>query len=262
MKMEISGTISRKGDEMGTKVAFILLLTVACLSGCGKAEASSASSGGRDTSGEALAKLQSVTNDYVREVVEEAKGVRVIYTEGMFDDDIRHEAKRRGIELEPIPMINGRGPLSLKEAVKNDEVVALQSGFEIWKRVGKELPLCSGVLARTDKMPEEDRQRGIEVARRLGERVLELHKENLIDTMPDGGLKNKLLMIQWRISRIARMRAEREERMGHLKLALKDVELSERLDARNAGLKKILQDMEKARKQTLKAREKAEAQKR
>ena len=59
-------------------------------------------------------------------------------------------------------------------------------------------------------------------------------------------------MVQWRISRIARMRAEREERMGHLKLALKDVELSERLDARNAGLKKILRDMEKERERTLK----------
>ena len=239
---------------MSMKKAVVLMFVVACLGGCGKAEASSASSGGREPSveGEALAKLQSVTNDYVRKVVEEAKGVRVIYTEGMFDDDIRNEAKRRGIELETISMIDGRGPYSLREAVKNDEVVALQSGFEIWRRAGKELPLCSGVLARTDKMPEEDRQRGIEAARRLGERILELYKENLIDTMPDGGLKNKLLMIQWRIARIARMRAEREERMGHLKLALKDVELSERLDSRNAGLKRILQDMEKARERTLK----------
>ena len=147
---------------MSMKKAVVLMFVVACLGGCGKAEASSASSGGREPSveGESLAKLQSVTNDYVREVVEEAKGVRVIYTEGMFDDDIRHEAKRRGIELETISMIDGRGPYSLREAVKNDEVVALQSGFEIWRRAGKELPLCSGVLARTDTMPEEDRPRG------------------------------------------------------------------------------------------------------
>ena len=56
---------------MGARKDLVLSLTVVCLSGCGKAEASFASRG-RETNGEgdALAKLQSVTNDYVREVVE------------------------------------------------------------------------------------------------------------------------------------------------------------------------------------------------
>lgn len=239
---------------MNVKKSIFLLLAVACLGGCGKAETSSTSSGGREPRGEgdALAKLQSVTNDYVREVVEEAKGVRVIYTDGAFDDDIRREAKRRGIELEPISMLKGRSPHSLMEAVEKGEEVALQLGFDRWKREGKELPLCSGVLARTDKMPEEERQRGIEAARRLGERILELYKGKLIDTMPDGGLKQKLLMVQWRIARIARMRAEREERMGQSELARKDADLADRLDAHNTNLQKILQDMEKVREQTLK----------
>ena len=224
----------------------VLLLAVVCLGGCGKAETSSTSSGGSEVRGEgdALTKLQSVTNDYVREVVEEAKGVRVIYTDGAFDDDIRHEAKRRGIELEPISIVDGGGD-SLRAAVTNGEDVALQFGFDNWKRVGKEVPLCSGVLARTDKMPEEDRQRGIEAARRLGERILELYKEKLIDTTPDEGLKEKILFVQWRIARIAYMRAEREERMGWPELARKDVELSDRLDACNASLQKILRKMDK-----------------
>ena len=230
----------------------VLLLAVVCLGGCGKAETSSTSSGGSEVRGEgdALAKLQSVTNDYVREVVEEAKGVRVIYTEGAFDDDIRHEAKRRGIELEPISIMDG-GINSLRAALKNDKDVALQLGFENWKRAGKELPLCSGVLARTGKMPEEDRQRGIEAARRLGDRILELYKEKLIDTTPDKGLKEKILLVQWRIARIARMRAEREERMGQSEVARKDADLADRLDAHNANLQKILQDMEKVIEQTL-----------
>ena len=108
---------------MSVKTAVVLLLAVACLSGCGKAETPSASGGGREISGEGdtLAKLQSVTNDYVREVVEEAKGVRVIYTDGAFDDDIRHEAKSRGVELEPISMLNGRAPHSLRDAVEKGE---------------------------------------------------------------------------------------------------------------------------------------------
>lgn len=249
---------------MGVNKAIVLLLAVVCLGGCGKAETSSASIGGRETSGEgdALAKLQSVTNDYVREVVEEAKGVRVIYTDGAFDDDIRHEAKRRGVELEPISMINGRGPYSFREAVRKGEVVALQLGFEIWKRAGKELPLCSGVLARTGKMPEGARQRGTEAARCLGERILELYREKLIDTTPDEELKKRIRFVQWRIARIARMRAEREARMGQSEQARKDADLSDRLDENNAVLKKMMREMTKAREQTLKAREKAEGQKR
>ena len=238
---------------MSVKTAVVLLLAVACLSGSGKAETSSASGGGRETSGEgdALAKLQSVTNDYVCEVVEEAKGVRVIYTDGAFDDDIRHEAKRRGIELEPISVMKGNID-SLRKAVTNGEDVALQLGFEHWKRAGKNLPLCSGVLARTDKMPEEDRQRGIEVARRLGERILELYREDLVEAMPNKELKEKILFVQWRIARIARMRAECEERMGQSEVARKDADLADRLDAHNANLQKILQDMDKVRDQTLK----------
>lgn len=231
----------------------VLLLAVVCLGGCGKAETSSTSSGGSEVLGEgdALAKLQSVTNDYVREVVEEAKDVRVIYTDGVFDDDIRREAKRRGIELEPISMMAVKGPLSLRMVVreKGDDV-ALQLGFELWKHQGWELPFCSGVLARTGKMPEEDRQRGIEAARRLGERILELQREDLVDAMPNKELKEKVLHIQWRIARIARIRAEREDREGQTELALKDVLFADRLDEYNDGIKKITQEWDKVREQT------------
>ena len=209
----------------------------------------------------ARSRVQAVVDDYVREVVEEAKGVRVIYTNGVFDDDIRREAKRRGIELEPISVMKGDID-SLRKAVTNGEDVALQLGFEHWKRAGKELPLCSGVLARTDKMPEEGRQRGIEAARRLGERILELYEEKLIDTTPDEELKKKILFVQWHIARIARMRVEREGRMGQSEQERKDADLADRLDENNAVLKKIRRGMIKAREQTLKAREKAEARKR
>ena len=248
---------------MSVEKAVVLLLAVVCLGGCGKAEMSSTSIGESEASKEkdARAKLQSVTNDYVHEVVEEAKGVRVIYTDGAFDDDIRRVAKRRGIELEPISIME-RGVDSLRAAVTNGEDVALQFGFDLWKRAGKELPLCGGVLARTGKMLEEDRQRGIEAARRLGERILELHKEELVDATTDKELKGKILFIQWRVARIARMRAEHEARMGQSEQARKDADLADRLDENNAVLTKLKREMIKAREQALKAREKAEARKR
>ena len=162
----------------------------------------------------ATTELQGVIDDYVREVVEEAKGVRVIYTDGALDNEIRCEAKRRGRELEPVSIMKEGGE-SLKEAVfEKNEDVAVQLGFELWKRKGMEMPLCSGVLARSGGMPEADRLRGVEVARRLGERILTLYEKGVVDSVGDKRVKDHFLFVQWRIARIARMRAEHEDHVG------------------------------------------------
>jgi len=247
----------RKAKTMGMRHVLLLLASVVSMTGWGRGGILSDLFRWHD----AQTKAQAVIDDYVREVVEEAKGVRVIYTDGALDDDIRREAKRRGIELEPISIME-RGVDSLRAAVTNGEDVALQLGFDLWKRAGKELPLCSGVLARTGKMLEEDRQRGIEAARRLGERILELYKEELVDVTTDKELKDKILFVQWRIACIAHMRAEHEVRMGQSEQARKDADLADRLDENNAVLKKIKRKMIKAREQALKAREKGEVRKR
>lgn len=198
----------------------------------------------------ARSRVQAVVDDYVREVVEEAKGVRVIYTDGVFDDGIRREAKRRGIELEPISVMKGDID-SLRKAVTNGEDVALQLGFEHWKRAGKELPLCSGVLARTGKMSETDRQRGIKVTERLGERILELYENGVVTTVSDKELIKRFYIVQWRIARIARMRAERDGRAGNANLATRAMNLSDRLDHANPALNKFLQDLDKARERII-----------
>ena len=221
---------------------------VVSVCGCGNTDADSKEESSADEQHSAIAELQGVIDDYVREVVEEAKDVRVVYTDGVFDDDIRREAKRREIELEPISRMAGNGPLSLKMAVEKGDDVALQLGFDLWKRDGKELPFCSGVLARTGKMTEEDRQRGIEAARQLGARILALYEKGVVDSVDDKRLKDRLLFVQWRSARIARMRAERENNAGRMELARKDMELAGRLDERNDRFKKMLREMDKARK--------------
>ena len=248
----------RKAKTMGMRHVLLLLTSVVSMTGWGRGGILSGLFRWHD----AQTKAQAVIDDYVREVVEEAKGVRVIYTEGAFDDDIRREAKRLGVELEPVSIMSRNGALTLAMAEERGEDVALQLGFERWKHKGRELPLCSGVLARTGKMLEEDRQRGIEAARRLGERILELYKEELVDVTTDKELKDKILFVQWRIACIAHMRAEHEVRMGQSEQARKDADLADRLDENNAVLKKIKRKMIKAREQALKAREKGEVRKR
>ena len=199
-------------------------------------------------------KMQAVIDDYVREVVEEAKGVRVIYTNGVFDDDIRREAKRRGIELEPVSIMARNGALALAMAVERGEDVALQLGFELLKRrYCKEPPPCSGVLARTGKMPEEDRQRGIDAARCLGERILELYRKDAVRFGGDEDLKKRFLAVQWRIARLATMRAERADHAQQTELSQQDKTLADKLDNNNSSIQDLRRALDQAEALTIRA---------
>jgi len=131
--------------------------------------------------------------------------------------------------------------------------VAIQLGFELWKRDGKELPPCSGVLSRPVGMSEEDRLRGVEAASALADRILDIYYDGGPSKSAGARVNELFLIVQWRISRIARMRAEREDRAGNKQLSLKDVSISDRLDHNNASLNRILRDMEKVRERTLRS---------
>ena len=131
--------------------------------------------------------------------------------------------------------------------------VALQLGFELWKRDGKELPPCSGVLSRPVGMPEEDRARGVAAAAELADRVFDIYADGGPAKSAGVRVNELFLFVQWRIARLARMRAEREDRAGNTELAMKDVDLSDRLDQLNSALERILLDMDKARERTLRS---------
>ena len=148
-------------------------------------------------------------------------------------------------------------PMALRTMVRDHadrlNEIALQLGFEMWKRDGKEIPLCSGVISRPGGMPEDERLRGVDAANALADRVLDIYLAGG-PSKSAGALVNDLfLFVQWRIARIARMRAERADREGKTVQSLKDVNISDRLDHHNAGLKRILRDMDKARERTLKS---------
>ena len=239
-----------------------LLAFAAALIGCGKKD--DGASGGNNDSGllsgvfsgfSNRGKMQTVIDDYVREVVEEAKGVRVIYTDGVFDDDIRREAKRRGVELEPVSIMasgENNGARSLLMAVERGEDVALQLGFELLKRrYCKELPPCSGVLARTGKMPEEDRQRGIDAARCLGERILELYRKEAVRFGGDEDLKKRFLAVQWHIARLATMRAERADHAHQTEISLQDKTLADELDNNNSSIQDLRRALDQAEALTM-----------
>jgi len=220
-------------------------------------------------------------DDYVDEVLSECGSVRWIFTDGAFDSRLELAAAEKGRKLKTLSMMAGNGPyekyvrqegvtdmedrlaLSLgapmtlrtwmKDKPERMNNAAIQLGFEVWKRNGLELPACSGVLARPIGMSDEDCSAGVERTKKLADRILAFYVRGGIPKSVWKRVSELFLFVQWRIARLARMRAERADRAGQTEVAMKDVKLSDDLDHNNASLKRIMASMEETRARTLKA---------
>ena len=186
--------------------------------------------------------MYGIVSDFVRETVTEAEDAKTIFTDGTLDEEIRLECKRRQVALEPCSMM---GPVVPRETfmakMTNGSAVA-QLGFDSFKRTG--MPYSSsgfsGVLYRHGKMSDSVRLKGIEFATKLAERILDLQKKNMVDALKDDEMKQKFLFVQWRIARIATIRADYEQRLGMDTQALRSRKIAKRLDECNSSLKLIL----------------------
>ncbi len=220
--------------------------------------------------------MRMIIDDYIKEVVKEAKGVRIIFTDGALDDAIRREAERQGMTLHTLSMMSGNTPreveLRKRAAVDREDEdaltgaasdalrlwalykpermkdVAIQLGFELWtKNPGlkdKPMPVCSGVLARTHGISDEDRQRGVMVAHQLADRILKLYDGDLVASVQDKELKKKFLFVQWRLARMCQMRANASDKAGRTDEAMADTELADKLDAKNEVFQRLRQQMD------------------
>jgi Flp pilus assembly protein TadD len=220
--------------------------------------------------------MMSILSDYAVEVVEECGPVKWLFTDGSFDPLLEVVAAVGGREVRPVGMIDRNnspyeaylrmrgvsdaedklsmevsGGMALRSWLRDKKErlvdVAIQLGFDIWKRDGHAIPPCSGLVSRPVGMDEADCARGVAHARALGARVLEFYAKGGPPRNAGPRLIDLFLFVQWRIARIARMRAEREDNAGNAQGSLEDVALSEQLDEKNASLKRILEGMEKAR---------------
>ncbi len=227
-----------------------------------------------------LRTMMGILNDYVEETLAECGDIRWIFTDGSFDSRLEVLSAARGKSLSALSMMSSTSPremyihtrgitdkedcFALSKGVSallrtwvrdkpgRFKDFAVQLGFEFWKRDGKEIPMSSGVLARPAGMSEADRAAGAERAKVLAARILEFYKAGGIPGSVGHELKELFLFAQWRISRIARMRAELMDREGKTDAAIEDVGLSKELDDNNESFRQILKGMEKVRQLSLK----------
>ena len=223
--------------------------------------------------------MLSTMRSYIRETVRECAGAKWLFTDGSYDSVVELEAAARGMELHCMSMMGGNSPREtyIRQQALHDEedrlsssvgapnllrtwqrdkqdrlpLVAAQLGLELWKRAGKEVPPVSGVLARPAGVAAEEIEKGVEQAYRISERVLTFYTEGALPLIAGPRVNDLFLFMQWRLARLARLRAERYDHEGKTDRSLEEIRISDTLDEKNASLKRILEGMARLRELTM-----------
>ena len=212
--------------------------------------------------------------DYAREVVRECGDAKLLFTDGAFGTALELCAAANGGSLRAIDLLSSASardtylrtgvasdreerlaaeagaPALLRVWFKNRpermKGVALQAGFELWKREGRALPAMSGLVARPAGFQDEETVRGVVAAHSLADRIVPLIGGGGPFSPIGARLNDLFLFMQWRIARMARFRAETLDAAGKVEDALAEVAFADGLDSRNVALKQILSDVERA----------------
>ncbi len=223
--------------------------------------------------------MLAIVDDFAEEVLRECGDAECIFTDGAFDGRLELGAAAKGRKLVALSMMAPDTPyqraLRLRAAADEEDRTALsmgapaafrswqrdrpkrlakaafQMGFELWQRDGGEPPACSGALARIG-MDEKSRQEGVEKVRAIADRIAALHSAGGPDSTAGALAVEKFNLVEWRIARLARLRAARADRAGDLATAKAEQALADRLDDLNASLKRIVVEAESRRDGTLK----------
>lgn len=210
------------------------------------------------------AEMQRIVDEAVTEVVRECEDAKWLFTDGRLDAGLEIEAVRQGKVLRPLNMMTGASAWELsicKRGFEPDSAdahavetgvpallrtwagekphgmdgVALQLGFEFWKRERKELPKGSGMVAREKWTDGASVEKGIKASEEISKRILAL-SPSLDRADPTPALASAFSAVSWRLSRFARYR--------------NDVKLANDLDLTNRALKRMLTAIEYERMRT------------
>ena len=209
--------------------------------------------------------MQRIVDAAIEETLDECGGAKWLFTDGRLDTGIELAAARRGSPLRTLNMMSGasdwevfvrsRGfeagsedekmaktgiPALLRvwagEKVNGMEGVAIQLGFEFWKREQKPLPTLSGMIAMEKGLDKAAAEKGIARAKELSERILAISPKVESTAIPSSALASAFSAVNWRLSRFAHMREDHEVANG--------------LDQANSALRRMLSAIEYERQRT------------
>ncbi|GEM_PF-879600 len=218
-------------------------------------------------------RMLAIMNAFVRETVREAGDAQWLFTDGSYDAGIELVGAAQGKSLVCVPVFHGltSRPLStIVLAMQDDEdrlsaqvgganilsawqrdkpermaKSAVQIGFELWRRSGSMYPTTSGVLARPG-MDGELCATGVTVSHALINNILDLYAAGGPSKYAGRFVNDLFLVMQWRLSRLARIRAEIDDHAGKENLALTESELAGKLDDNNESLQRLIENVANA----------------
>ena len=209
-----------------------------------------------------------IVADAARETAEECRDVEYLFTDGGLDAAVElaaAESGRRLIALSMMGSAENKRDIYLRTRGAEDaadkavlesgaadalrtwvrtrpdkaRTYAVQIGFELWRRDGKPMPECSGLVARPEGLSPEDAARGAAAGRALAKRLLALYDEGDPDAIADRSLRDAFLFVQWRLALIARHRANAYDVRGEADLAMEETRIADALDKNNGALANI-----------------------
>ena len=214
--------------------------------------------------------LLGIVDDYLEQVVDEAGDADVLFTDGRLDRGVELRAAAHGKKLVALPFLEDNsvyhqkcrqrggadqedrdmlafGSADLLRTWANTKPerlssMATQIGLELWKRQGRTMPTCVGLLARTAGLDAQAVSNGCARAWALADRILALRKDNSdLDGNADRLLADLFLHIQWRVAWFCHRRSEQADRADDLALSEKEEKLGTSLDEANPALSRMRQ---------------------
>lgn len=199
-------------------------------------------------------------------ILEEAKGLEWIFSDGSIDELLELKAARTGARISCVSLFTKRDAhaVSVRQRwIKGEEDLrsmalggavalgtwietnspelaksAVQLGFEYWRRrADRSLPSLGGFLARPGGYPTETHQS--EARKRAEAFAVRVDSPEVVrayDRCHDRRLKERFDALKWRVARIFELRARQADRQGNVEEGTRLISFARKLDDRNASL--------------------------
>lgn len=223
-------------------------------------------------------RLLSLVYEFIDETIVESKGVRYLFTDGSYDAALRLEAWRRNLDINPVSLMSGSSKqeayvrqmnsanfedrMTLEtgaaEALrtwvtsKSEKLseVAVQLAFEMFRLNRRLTPVVYGLLVRPVGGDVQASAESVDRCHRLADRIVEVHESGVWRHAKDAALKDLFLFAQFRLAVMSRLRAINLDAQKKVKESIEEISYSDRLNANNPSLVKILKRMDWVRRQS------------
>ena len=203
-------------------------------------------------------------SEYLTLVLDEAKGLECLFTDGHFDCALELFATARGepivahslfgnttphrqrlrlrtardVEDEAVAEVSASAMLKnwVEERTNRLDGAGFQVGYEMWRRKRQEVPPAGGTMVRTAWPDGELAAKGAARAKDLGRRMHEIYRHGFSCGKETAEIFDE---VAWRLTRVARLRSQAADRTHDLVHARDEQKFADTLDTANPSVARM-----------------------